>query len=85
MSLKGQCPRCKRLLDVAVAVVLADPSTGECLAVKGTSPRTVISAGGAGTGPGTAAVREVAITGDADALAPAPAYSDERGFDDDEA
>lgn len=45
MSLKGQCPRCKALLDVAVAVVLADGRTGVVgRACRGTTPSTVISA-----------------------------------------
>lgn len=48
MSLKGQCPRCKAPLDVAVAVVLADARDGVVgRAVRGTTPSTVISAGGA--------------------------------------
>lgn len=45
MSLKASCPRCRAHLDVAVAVVLADPSvTGRVTTGKGSTPTSVVVA-----------------------------------------
>lgn len=84
MSLKGQCPRCKAPLDVAVAVVLADSRDGVVgRACRGTTPSTVISAGGVlDRGPDIAAVVQSADMQAASIDASVPA---EREVADDEA